>query len=81
MTKQKPTGAVKVRFSLPDSEVAIEGKGEVCWCRDDGRIGIRFTQLRNASRSELDRWILLEIERSPIYVQAANAMRALSAKS
>src|SRR5262249_22548117 len=53
MTKQKPAGAVKIRFSLPDSAVEVEGKGEISWCRDDGRMGIRFTQLRHASRSEL----------------------------
>ena len=47
---------VIVRFQ-PAGILAIEGQAEIAWCDQDGRAGIRFTQLPAPSRIALERWL------------------------
>lgn len=68
-----PKGSLKVRFKLPHSITAIEGKAEIMWSRT-GRVGLRFTALDPQSRSELDRVIAKkfeEVQRRPFARRAA----------
>lgn len=68
-----PKGSLKVRFKLPHSITAIEGKAEIMWSRT-GRVGLRFTALDPQSRTELDRVIAKkfeEVQRRPFARRAA----------
>jgi response regulator RpfG family c-di-GMP phosphodiesterase len=53
----KKDTAVKVRFLLPGSTNMIAGNAEVAWSKDNGEVGVRFTQLSNAARNELREWL------------------------
>jgi CheY-like chemotaxis protein len=44
---------VKVSFTLPDMRTHIVAKGEVAWSTEDGRSGIRFLLLSEATRQAL----------------------------
>jgi DNA-binding response OmpR family regulator len=73
-------GEARLRFSLPDTPV-LEAKCLITWTAEGGRFGVQFTRMRSAVREQLDDWLHKSMERSPIYKNAGNAMRALSAKS
>ncbi|HYX68280.1 MAG TPA: diguanylate cyclase [Terriglobales bacterium] len=47
---------VIVRFQ-PAGILAIEGQAEIAWCDQEGRAGIRFTQLPAPARVALERWL------------------------
>lgn len=51
-------GSIKLRFTVPGTSTWVEGFGEVTWRRQDGRIGVQFTQLSLLGRRELDQWLL-----------------------
>jgi ActR/RegA family two-component response regulator len=53
----KKNATVKVRFVLPGSTAMIAGNAEVAWSKDNGEVGIRFTQLSKSSRDELREWL------------------------
>ena len=54
----------KLNFTLPGSKTAIESKGEVAWADGNGRVGIRFAEIPDSSRQQLEGWILRRIEQS-----------------
>jgi len=54
------SGLSKVQFSLPDTGAFIDSKGEITW-RDSGRMGIRFVELPQQSRDQLEKWIVSKI--------------------
>ena len=56
-TASQLEGEIRFRFYLPDGDLAIEGKGTLAWVRE-GRGGMQFTSIANASRAELNRWLL-----------------------
>ena len=59
----------KVRFTLPSTKVSLEPKGEIAWADNLGRAGIKFIDLPENSREQLERWIVKHFEadtRSPI---------------
>ncbi len=58
----------KIRFTLPNSKALLEPKGEIAWADNLGRAGIKFVDLPESSRAQLERWIVQRIEaekRSP----------------
>lgn len=55
-------GTVSIRFELPGSNRSLEAKGEFVWSSDVGRVGIRFTTIPAATKSELDSWISRQME-------------------
>lgn len=55
----------KIHFALPGSKVSIEAKGEIAWADGKGRAGIRFAEIPDNSRQQLEGWILHHIEHSP----------------
>jgi len=48
---------VIVRFQPPGVEPAIEGQADVAWSDQEGRVGLRFTQLPAPARIALERWL------------------------
>jgi CheY-like chemotaxis protein len=58
----------RVKFELPDKGGVIESKAEVVWMLPDKTAGLRFTQMADAMRAQLERWIsarVVEDEPSP----------------
>jgi CheY-like chemotaxis protein len=52
----------KVEFMLPASHISMEPKGEVAWADGLGRAGIKFVEVPESSRAQLEKWILRRIE-------------------
>jgi CheY-like chemotaxis protein len=55
----------KVHFTLPGTKVAMEPKGEVAWADGLGRAGIRFQEVPESSREQLEKWIMRKLEMVP----------------
>lgn len=55
---------LKVRFSLPESKVTMEPKAEVAWADGLGRAGIKFVDVPESSREQLEKWILRRMEKA-----------------
>jgi len=53
----------KVQFTLPGTKVVMEPKGEIAWADGLGRAGIRFQELPESSRGQLEQWILQRLEK------------------
>jgi CheY-like chemotaxis protein len=52
----------KVQFTLPGTNAVMEPKGEVAWADGLGRAGIRFIDVPESSRSQLEKWIMRRLE-------------------
>jgi CheY-like chemotaxis protein len=52
----------KVQFTLPGTNVVMEPKSEVAWADGLGRAGIRFQDVPESSRAQLEQWILRRLE-------------------
>lgn len=52
----------KVQFTLPGTNVVMEPKGEVAWADGVGRAGIRFLDVPESSRAQLEKWIMRRLE-------------------
>jgi CheY-like chemotaxis protein len=52
----------KVHFMLPGTRAAMEPKGEVAWADGIGRAGIKFVEVPESCREQLERWIIRRIE-------------------
>ncbi len=52
----------KVQFTLPGTNVVMEPKGEVTWADGLGRAGIRFQEVPESSRDQLEKWIMRRLE-------------------
>jgi CheY-like chemotaxis protein len=55
----------KVQFSLPDSKLVMEPKGEIAWANGLGRAGIKFQEVPESSRAQLEKWIMKRLEGDP----------------
>src|SRR5215472_727272 len=60
--KLAKTAFSKVHFMLPGTRTAMEPKGEVAWSDDLGRAGIKFLEVPESSREQLERWIMKKLE-------------------
>lgn len=61
-SKLAKTAFSKVHFVLPGTRTAMEPKGEVAWADNVGRAGIKFVDVPESSRQELERWIMRRLE-------------------
>jgi CheY-like chemotaxis protein len=52
----------KVQFTLPGTNSPMEPKGEIAWANGIGRAGIKFLDVPESSRSQLEKWILKRLE-------------------
>jgi c-di-GMP-binding flagellar brake protein YcgR len=57
-------GIVKIVFTLPGSDISMEPKAEVAWADGAGRAGIRFTEMPDSSRQQLDHWLTEQMEKA-----------------
>jgi hypothetical protein len=71
-------GPVQLRFTLPDCDRPIQGRGEIVWHRENGRLGVQFTELRPSSRRALERWILRRLQQSSEYIKRIAAIRTMA---
>ena len=55
---------LKACFTLPDTKITMEPKAEIAWADGLGRAGIRFVDVSESSREQLEKWILRRIERN-----------------
>jgi c-di-GMP-binding flagellar brake protein YcgR len=54
--------AAKVQFMLPGTNYTMEPKVEVAWADGLGRAGIRFQDVPDSSREQLEKWIMKRLE-------------------
>lgn len=52
----------KVQFALPGTNLVMEPKGEVAWADGLGRAGIRFQEVPESSRQQIEQWIMHRLE-------------------
>src|SRR5271169_2487805 len=45
------------RFTLPNTNISLELKGQVAWADGTGHTGIRFIEVPQSSQYELDKWL------------------------
>ena len=55
-------GPVSLRLDLPGCKRSLDAKGEFVWSTAAGRVGVRFTTIPNATKSELDAWFSRQLE-------------------
>jgi CheY-like chemotaxis protein len=55
----------KVQFTLPGTNTVMEPKCDVAWADGIGRAGIRFQDVPESSREQLEKWILRRLETLP----------------
>jgi hypothetical protein len=48
---------VLVRFNLPDTKIAVSGKGRIAWTDDRGQTGIEFLNLTEEVSSQIQKWL------------------------
>jgi len=51
----------RFRFLLPETDIWLEGKGQIMWSNDQGRAGLQFVTLAQAMRVELANWLVARI--------------------
>jgi putative methionine-R-sulfoxide reductase with GAF domain len=44
-------------FQFPEANSLIEAAGVVVWCHESGRVGVRFTKIKQDSSAALKRWL------------------------
>ncbi|HMK30571.1 MAG TPA: PilZ domain-containing protein [Terriglobales bacterium] len=52
----------KVQFTLPGTKIAMEPKAEVAWADGLGRAGLKFLEVPESSRAQLEKWIMKRLE-------------------
>src|SRR3954451_16516880 len=57
MNRIEPGTDVQIAFKVPELGSRVEGSGVITWCDGDGRVGIRFKELKKDSGKELGQWI------------------------
>lgn len=55
------SGSVQLRFALAPDKSSLQISGNVAWQREQ-RLGVQFTNMSKACRSELDTWLAREFE-------------------
>ena len=56
----------KVQFTLPGTKTVMEPRGEIAWADGVGRAGIRFQDVPESARAQLERWIMKRLEGDPL---------------
>jgi len=51
------SGPVRVSFSLPGAKVAVRVQGEIVWCDQRGKAGIRFVEISSRLKRSLQLWL------------------------
>lgn len=56
-------GISRLRFTLPESQAALEVESEVAWANPEGRAGLRFLNVPPNSQEYLEKWLSQEMEK------------------
>ena len=56
------TAFSKVNFMLPGTRITMEPRGEVAWSDELGRAGVKFLEVPENCREQLERWIMKKLE-------------------
>jgi len=56
------SGISRVCFTLPGTTVAMEPKSELAWSDGSGKAGIRFLDLPQSSKQQLEKWIAEQLD-------------------
>jgi ActR/RegA family two-component response regulator len=59
-----PGVEVQMHFSLPDRESRFVVEATICWCKNTFHLGLQFTTLSPRLTSELQEWLLQQLEQS-----------------
>ncbi len=51
------------RFTLPDTNISLELKGQVAWADGTGHVGIRFVEVPQSSQYQLEKWLTDRLQR------------------
>jgi CheY-like chemotaxis protein len=52
----------KVIFTLPGSNFPMDPKAEIAWADGTGRVGVRFLDMPQASKEQLEKWLAQQLE-------------------
>jgi hypothetical protein len=50
---------VNLSFDLPDGGIAIHGRAEVAWSNSNGQVGLRFLEMSDEMRDQMQQWLTL----------------------
>ncbi|MGB9491243.1 MAG: PilZ domain-containing protein [Terriglobales bacterium] len=66
---------VALRFTLPDSDISLELKGDIVWADTVGRAGIRFVEVPKNSQYQLEKWLTERLQKEmPTQLQTYPAL-------
>jgi hypothetical protein len=51
-----------VIFTLPGSNFPMDPKAEIAWADGTGRVGVRFLDMPQASKEQLEKWLAQQLE-------------------
>jgi DNA-binding response OmpR family regulator len=54
---------VALRFTLPETDISLELKGDIVWADTVGRAGIRFVEVPQNSKSQLEQWLTERLQK------------------
>ncbi len=76
LAKLPKDSKAQFRFTLPNTNVSLELKGQVAWADGTGLTGIRFTDVPQSSQYELDKWLTDRMQNEmPARLQGYLALR------
>jgi DNA-binding response OmpR family regulator len=76
LSKLPQESKAQIRFTLPNTNVSLELKGQVAWADGTGRVGIRFIEVPQSSQYELDKWLTDRLQNEmPSRLQGYIALR------
>jgi septal ring-binding cell division protein DamX len=65
---------ISLAFDLPEANVHIQTQAEIAWIRDSGHLsGVRFVDLADASRRQLEEWISARANAAPMLAMGTAA--------
>jgi hypothetical protein len=65
---------ISLAFDLPEANVHIQTQAEIAWTRDSGHLsGVRFVDLADASRRQLEEWISARANTAPMLAMGTAA--------
>src|SRR5579863_1822386 len=59
------TGKPRLLFQLPESSTAFDVESEVAWVDIKGHVGLRFLNVPQSTKDQLDKWLSLQMEDLP----------------
>jgi len=59
------TGKPRLLFQLPESSIAFDVESEVAWVDIKGHVGLRFLNVPQSCKDQLDKWLSLQMEDLP----------------